>query len=61
MKRIISLLLSAFVAASSFMLGDVNIQKASAVEAVQEQQIYFKLDFDDEYYGKYHGNRAFQR
>ena len=53
MKRIISLLLSAFVAASSFMLGDVNIQKASAVEAVQEQQIYFKLDFDDEYYGKY--------
>lgn len=53
MKRITSLLLSVFVTVSSFMLGDVNIQKASAAKAAQEQQIYFKLDFDDEYYGKY--------
>lgn len=53
MKKIVSFFLAGFVAASSFVLGDFTAWNVSALESPQKQQLYFKLDFDDEYYGKY--------
>ncbi len=52
MKRVFSSCLAAFVLVSSFELG-VFYDRGLAQEPEKEQEIYFKLDFEDSYFGAY--------